>query len=89
MQMLLDVEESKASFIMEWLNNFSFVKTQPISEKKSFLLQETKTLTCEKVEKNTLFAETRGMWAGRDFDIKKIRKEIRERRTKYYDNATL
>jgi antitoxin (DNA-binding transcriptional repressor) of toxin-antitoxin stability system len=36
-----------------------------------------------------LFAETRGMWIGRDIDIKKIRKERRERRTKYYDNATL
>jgi hypothetical protein len=40
--MLLDVKESKASFIMELLNNFSFVKTQPITNEKALLLQEIK-----------------------------------------------
>ena len=36
-----------------------------------------------------LFAESFGMWADRDVDIKEMRKETHERRTKYYDNATL
>ena len=36
-----------------------------------------------------LFTKTCGMWANRDIDVKKTRKEAYERRTKYYDNATL
>ena len=36
-----------------------------------------------------LFEKTFGMWAYRDIDIKEIRKEIYEKRTKKYDNATL
>ena len=96
MVMLLDIEENKVPFVMEWLNKFSFVKTQTVAEKKAFLLQETKDsvaaikdLTQERSVNKTLFAETFGMWAGRDIDIKKMRKERRERRTKYYDNVTM
>ena len=40
-------------------------------------------------KKHKLFSKTRGMWANRDIDVKKLRKEAYERRTKYYDNATL
>ena len=36
-----------------------------------------------------LFEKTFGMWADRDIDIKNMRKETYERRTKKYDNATL
>jgi hypothetical protein len=93
MKVLLDIRESKALFFMELLNNFSYVKVTPVT--KDLLLQEIQTETdivpaiSEKEEKKPLFAETYGMWAGRDIDIKKIRKERRERRTKYYDNDTL
>jgi len=36
-----------------------------------------------------LFAKTFGIWADREVDIKKIRREIYEKRTKNYSNATL
>ena len=36
-----------------------------------------------------LFEKTFGMWADRDVDIKKMRREAYEKRTKNYDNATL
>ena len=36
-----------------------------------------------------LFEKTFGMWADRNVDIKKMRREINERRTKNYDNVTL
>ena len=36
-----------------------------------------------------LFEKTFGMWADREVDIKKIRQEIYQKRTKHYDNATL
>jgi len=50
---------------------------------------EIKKSIQKKDTKKNLFAETFGMWADRDIDIKKMRKESYERRTKYYDNATL
>jgi hypothetical protein len=40
MKVLLDIKESKALFMMELLNNFSFVKAQPITKEKALLLQE-------------------------------------------------
>jgi hypothetical protein len=91
MQVLLDVRENKALFLMELLNNFSFVKVSPFVEKQRISLQKIETKadivveTAEKEVKKPLFAQTRGMWADRDYDLKKIRKERRERRTKYYD----
>ena len=36
-----------------------------------------------------LFEKTFGIWADREVDIKKIRQDIYEKRTKNYDNATL
>jgi predicted regulator of amino acid metabolism with ACT domain len=51
----------------------------------------------EKVHKHTdnatrqpeIFAESFGMWADRNIDIKEIRKNNYERRTKLHDNGTL
>jgi len=40
MKVLLDVKESKALFLMELLNNFSFVKAKPLTDEKALLLQE-------------------------------------------------
>jgi polyhydroxyalkanoate synthesis regulator phasin len=40
MKVLLDIKESKVLFLMELLNNFSFVKVQPITDEKALLLQE-------------------------------------------------
>jgi hypothetical protein len=42
MYVLLDVKDSKASFIMDLLNNFRFVKAKPITRAKSQLLEEIK-----------------------------------------------
>jgi polyhydroxyalkanoate synthesis regulator phasin len=42
MKVLLDIRESKALFLMELLNNFSFVKAMPITNEKALLLQELK-----------------------------------------------
>jgi len=86
MVMLLDIEENKVPFIMEWLNKFSFVKTQPVSEKKVFLLREnkeevdtvvTKTmdLTQQKVVEKDPFAEVRGIWADRNIDARTLRRQ--------------
>ena len=40
-------------------------------------------------KQHKLFEKTVGIWEDRDIDIKKMRKEIYERRTKNYDNVTL
>ena len=40
--MVLDIKESKASFFMELLNNFSFVKARTVTNEKALLLQEIK-----------------------------------------------
>jgi hypothetical protein len=37
----------------------------------------------------TLFAETFGMWAGRDVDVKQIRQQTRRRRTTEYGDGTV
>ena len=42
MKAVLDIKDSKASFIMELLGNFSFVKVQPITNEKALLLNEIK-----------------------------------------------
>ena len=63
MTAVLDIKESKASFVMELLDNFSFVKVQSFTDGKTTTGPDTKGL----------FAETFGMWANRDIDIKEIR----------------
>ena len=50
------------------------------------VLQET---SGKQRKKHALFSETFGIWADRDIDIKEIRRKSYERRTKFYDNATL
>ena len=40
MKAILDIKDSKASFVIELLNNFSFVKIQPITNEKALLLSE-------------------------------------------------
>jgi hypothetical protein len=40
MKAILDIKDSKASFVMELLGNFSFVKLQPITKEKALLLSE-------------------------------------------------
>jgi len=42
MKVLVDVSDSKGDFILELLNNFSFVKAKPISPAKAQLLEEIK-----------------------------------------------
>ena len=42
MKVLLEVKDNKAEFILELLNNFSFVKAQPLSPSKARLIKEIK-----------------------------------------------
>ena len=42
MKLLLDIKDSKAAFVMELLKNFTYVKTEPLSEEKALLLREIK-----------------------------------------------
>ena len=42
MNILLEVKDTKADFVMELLNNFSFVKAKPISPAKALLMDEIK-----------------------------------------------
>lgn len=38
MKVLLDIKDSKVSFVMELLNSLSFVKAKPLSEEKAELM---------------------------------------------------
>ena len=40
MKVVLDIKDSRASFVMELLDNFSFVKVKPITNEKALLLSE-------------------------------------------------
>lgn len=42
MYVLLDIKDSKATFIMDLLNHFRFVRVKPITKAKSQLLHEIK-----------------------------------------------
>ena len=42
MKVLLDIKDSKADFVLELLNNLSFVKAKPITKKKEKFLKEFK-----------------------------------------------
>ena len=42
MKAILDIEDSKVSFMMELLSNFPFVKVQPVTNKKALLMSEIK-----------------------------------------------
>ena len=40
MKAVLEIKDSKASFVLELLNSFSFVKVRPITNEKALLLSE-------------------------------------------------
>ena len=40
MKVLLDIKESKAAFILELLDSFSYVKTKPLTPYKAQVLEE-------------------------------------------------
>ena len=40
MKAVLDIKDSKASFVMELLGNFSYIKVHPITNEKALLLSE-------------------------------------------------
>jgi hypothetical protein len=42
MKVLLDIKDNKAAFIMELLNNFSFVTTKQLTPNKALFLEELK-----------------------------------------------
>jgi hypothetical protein len=42
MKVLLDIKDSKADFVMELLNNLTFVKTEAISSSKARFLKDFK-----------------------------------------------
>jgi hypothetical protein len=42
MKVLLGIKDSKASFVMELLNNFSFVKSKLLTDEKAELISEIK-----------------------------------------------
>ncbi len=39
MKVLLDIKDAKASFVMELLRNFSFVKAEPLTPGKAEVLE--------------------------------------------------
>ena len=53
MKVLLDIKDTKADFVMELLNNFSFVKAKPLSPYKAKVLEDMK----EAVEQMQLIKE--------------------------------
>ncbi|MBC7567887.1 MAG: hypothetical protein H7223_13090 [Pedobacter sp.] len=42
MKVILDIKDNKAAFVMELLNNLSFVKTKPLSNENAILIDEIK-----------------------------------------------
>jgi hypothetical protein len=42
MKVLLDIKDSKVSFVMELLNSFNFVKVKPLSDEKEELKSNIK-----------------------------------------------
>lgn len=42
MKVLLDIKDNKADFVMELLQNFSFVKAEPLTSAKTLLIEEIK-----------------------------------------------
>ncbi len=42
MKVLLDIKDDKAAFIMELLNNFKFVKAEPLTPSKAEVLEGLK-----------------------------------------------
>lgn len=53
MKVILDIEDQKASFFLELLKNFKYVKTKPITPSYAIMLEEMK----EAVENMKLVAD--------------------------------
>ena len=47
------------------------------------------TTTSKRVNTGSLFAESFGMWANRDINVKQIRQQVRHRRIKSYGDGAL
>lgn len=47
MKVLLDIKDNKASFVMEVLKNFPFVKTNTITPAKALLMEELQEAVVE------------------------------------------
>ena len=62
---------------MELLDNFPFVKVQPLANGNTALLQKTKENTKfgKNDTKKDFFAEVRGIWADRNIDGKTLRNQ--------------
>jgi hypothetical protein len=71
------IEDSQMSILLHLLKSWNIDAEITFSQ------------TQAKSKESILFEKTFGMWANRDIDVKKMRLEAYERRTKYYDNATL
>ena len=70
-----NIDRQKLDSIIFFLNSLN-VETEI---KSTDVVKET--------DSNELFAETFGMWANRDINIKEIRQKVNERRTKKYNNG--
>ena len=72
-----EIESTKPDAIVEFINSLGvYTEIRTTTKKK-------------KVNDNGLFAESFGMWVDRDIDIKQIRQQIRQRRTKPLIHDTL
>jgi len=56
MKAVLDIKDSKAPFVMELLNSFSFVKVQPITNEKAFSIFHATNVAFLILLSNLLFA---------------------------------
>ena|GEM_PF-1198733 len=71
------IEREKLNSIVTFLNSWGVVT------------EVRTTAVSKRTDVGSLFAESFGMWADRDIDIRKIRQQARQRRTKSYDNGAL
>jgi hypothetical protein len=73
MKAVLDIRDHKASFVMELLNNFSFVKVQS----PTLSSPQTKEIADSRKKdiRKDFFAECFGMWENRDIDADTLRKQ--------------
>ena len=73
MKAVLDIRENKASFVMELLDNFSFVKVQSFIDGE----HETNEISNshEREIKKDFFSNCFGMWEDRDIDAETLRKQ--------------
>ena len=55
MKVLLDIKDSKVSFVMELLNSLNFVKVKPLSDEKAELMSNIK----EAVEELNLIKQSK------------------------------